>query len=133
MEHENLKRISLDDVKNLPDGTNVYVECIGPNWHLSENELKSWNIKKENGLYYPDGSEISFQYDFNYIAEGMEIACYVGKYGCECCLGEHHLYWKDDKNNAFVDSEGNVLVTVDDKELTFIVRYCPNCGKKFRA
>lgn len=126
-----MKRISLEEVKNLPDGTNVYVECVGPNWHLPENEMKSWNIKKEDGLYYPDGSEISFQYNFDYIAENMEIACYVGTYGCECCLGDKELYWKDHNNNAFVDSKGNVLVTVDGKGLTFIVNYCPACGKKF--
>ena len=68
MEHENLKRISLDDVKNLPDGTNVYVECIGPNWMGPEEEMKSWNIKGKDGLYYSDRSEISFQYDFDNIA-----------------------------------------------------------------
>lgn len=133
MEHENLKRISLDDVKNLPDGTNVYVECIGPNWMGPEEEMKSWNIKGKDGMYYSDRSEISFQYDFDNIAEGMEIACYVGKYGCECCMGDEALYWKNDKNNIFIDSHGNMLINVDDKRLTFKANYCPACGKKFNV
>ena len=94
MEHENLKRISLDDVKNLPDGTNVYVECIGPNWMGPEEEMKSWNIKGKDGMYYSDRSEISFQYDFDYIAEGMEIACYVGNMAVSAVWAMRHCIGK---------------------------------------
>lgn len=51
--------------------------------------------------------------------------------GCDCCQGDEALYWKDNENNAFVDSKGDMLVTVKDKTLRFKVKRCPNCGKEF--
>lgn len=51
--------------------------------------------------------------------------------GCECCIGDEALYWKDNENNAFVDSKGDVLVTVKDHMMRFKVKCCPNCGRKF--
>lgn len=51
--------------------------------------------------------------------------------GCECCVGDEALYWKDDENNAFVDSKGEVFVTVKDHIIRFQVKCCPNCGHKF--
>lgn len=51
--------------------------------------------------------------------------------GCECCIGDEALYWKDNENNAFVDSKGEVLVTVKDHVMRFQVKCCPNCGRKF--
>lgn len=50
---------------------------------------------------------------------------------CECCGGDTPLYWKDKQNNAFIDSTGEVLVTVKDHSLRFKVKNCPNCGRKF--
>lgn len=40
-----MKRMSLDEIKRLPDGTRVWVECVGSEWCLDESDLKSWNIK----------------------------------------------------------------------------------------
>lgn len=51
--------------------------------------------------------------------------------GCNCCLGDETIYWKDDENNAFVDSKGDMLVTVKDKTMRFKVKCCPICGKEF--
>ena len=52
--------------------------------------------------------------------------------GCECCIGDEALYWKDSENNAFVDSNnGEILVTVKDHIMKFQVKCCPNCGRKF--
>lgn len=51
--------------------------------------------------------------------------------GCECCAGDEALYWKDNENNAFVDSKGEIMVTVKDHEMRFRVKCCPNCGRVF--
>ena len=51
--------------------------------------------------------------------------------GCECCIGDEALYWKDDENNSFVDLKGEVLITVKDHIMRFKVKCCPNCGRKF--
>lgn len=51
--------------------------------------------------------------------------------GCECCLGDEPLYWKDNGSNAFVDSKGEILVTVKDRIMRYKVKHCPNCGRKF--
>lgn len=50
---------------------------------------------------------------------------------CDCCQGDEALYWVNDSNNAFVDSKGNILVTVKGMTMQFKVKYCPNCGRKF--
>lgn len=51
--------------------------------------------------------------------------------GCACCQGDEALFWIDGENNAFVDSGGEMLVTVQGKELRFSVICCPSCGMKF--
>lgn len=53
--------------------------------------------------------------------------------GCDCCLGVKPLYWKDNENNAFVDSGGQILATIKDHTARFKVKYCPNCGRMFEA
>lgn len=55
----------------------------------------------------------------------------IGVVGCECCLGDEALFWKDDENNAFVDNRGEILVTVKDHTMRFKVKACPNCGHLF--
>lgn len=50
---------------------------------------------------------------------------------CECCQGDEALYWKDNENNAFVDSKGEMLVTVKGKEMRFKIKCCQNCGREF--
>lgn len=50
---------------------------------------------------------------------------------CEYCEGNEPLYWKNNENNSFVDSKGEILVTVKDHTIRYKVKYCPNCGKKF--
>lgn len=54
-----------------------------------------------------------------------------GKNGCECCSGDESLYYKDGEHSAFVDSIGEVMVTVQDRSMRFQVKHCPNCGKRF--
>lgn len=51
--------------------------------------------------------------------------------GCDCCEGDAAVYWGNDKNNAFVDKNGKMLITVDGKIIEFNVEYCPTCGRKF--
>ena len=125
----NLKRISISEVQALPNGTKVFVELVGSAWLINPKE--SWNIKKDNGLYYEDKDEISFQFDFDYTGNDMEIFCYIGDYGCDRCLGDEAIYWQDNENNVFIDSKGEMMVTVKDKLIRFKTNYCPCCGKKF--
>lgn len=73
-----MKEISLSEARLLPNGTRVYVECTGSNWHIEG--LKSWNIKQEDGLHYEVEDEnhtISFPYDFDYEGANMDIVCYI--------------------------------------------------------
>lgn len=51
--------------------------------------------------------------------------------GCECCGGDMALFWRDKENNAFIDSKGEILVTVRGQEMFFKVHRCPNCGYVF--
>lgn len=49
--------------------------------------------------------------------------------GCNCCQSENALYWKDNENNAFVDSKGGMLVTIKGMTIRYKVKCCPNCGR----
>lgn len=134
MEHENMKRISLKEVQGLSNGTRVFVECIGSEWNLDDKNMKSWNIKQEDGLHYEiEDTEhtISFPYDYDYDNTNMSIVCYVGEYGCKCCIGDEPLQWVDEDNNAFIDSNGKISTAISGKVMSFKVKYCPNCGRKF--
>ncbi len=51
--------------------------------------------------------------------------------GCDFCLGDEAVFWQNSGNNAFIDSQGKMLVTVNGHELQFSVEFCPKCGKKF--
>lgn len=51
-------------------------------------------------------------------------------HGCNCCYGDEALFWKDNENNAFIDSHGEIMVTVKDRTMRFNVSHCPNCGVK---
>ena len=73
-----MRKISLAEVRLLPNGTRVYVECTGSDWHI--DDLKSWNIKQEDGLHYEVEDEnhtISFPYGFDYEGANMNIICYI--------------------------------------------------------
>lgn len=52
-------------------------------------------------------------------------------HGCDCCQGDEALYWKDNENNAFVDSKGEILTTVKGMTMRYKVKCCPSCGKEF--
>lgn len=51
--------------------------------------------------------------------------------GCDCCQSDEALYWADDENNVFVDSKGDMMVTIKGMTMRYKVKCCPNCGKKF--
>lgn len=75
-----MRKISLAEVRLLPNGTRVYVKCVGSEWCLDENTMKSWNIKQEDGLHYEIEDEehtISFPYDHDYEGVNMDIICYI--------------------------------------------------------
>lgn len=50
---------------------------------------------------------------------------------CNYCNGDEAVFWQDDDNNAFVDSKGEMLVTVNGYEVNFDVQCCPMCGRRF--
>ena len=51
--------------------------------------------------------------------------------GCDCCIGDEAIYWKDNENNAFIDSKGEMMVKARDKLIWFNVKFCPSYGRKF--
>lgn len=55
----------------------------------------------------------------------------VSAVGCDFCQGDEALFWRDEKNCAFIDSMGEVEVHVQGKSLSFSVDCCPKCGRRF--
>lgn len=51
--------------------------------------------------------------------------------GCNCCNGDEALFYTDNENCAFIDSNGEIMVVVKGNVMRFKVPYCPNCGKEF--
>ena len=51
--------------------------------------------------------------------------------GCDCCNGDEALFYQNGDSNAFIDSHGNVDVSIDGATMRFSVKYCPNCGREF--
>ena len=64
-------------------------------------------------------------------AAQIAIAALQRQKDCPCCRGDLALFWRDNENNAFVDSRGEVSVFVHDHLIRFSVEYCPHCGRKF--
>lgn len=52
---------------------------------------------------------------------------------CNYCAGDEALHWKDSENNAFIDSDGEILVTVNGVSMNFKVPRCPMCGSIFNV
>lgn len=50
---------------------------------------------------------------------------------CNYCNGDEAVFWKDDMDNAFIDSHGEMLVTANGSTIRFNVARCPMCGRKF--
>lgn len=73
-------KLTLEQVKQLQNGTKVWVDCTGYEWCLDEEKLHSLNIKQDDGLHYPvedEDNTISFPYDFDYTDSNMGIECYL--------------------------------------------------------
>lgn len=51
---------------------------------------------------------------------------------CPYCYGDKALYWEDEAHGAFIDRCGEMLVTIDGKEIRFKVDRCPKCGRVFK-
>ena len=52
---------------------------------------------------------------------------------CPYCHGDKALYWKDDKNNVFIDNKGEMLITIEGQSIHFAVDRCPKCGFAFQS
>ena len=50
---------------------------------------------------------------------------------CNYCYGDEAVFWKNEQNNAFVDSNGEMMVTAKDCIVRFTIDYCPMCGRRF--
>lgn len=53
------------------------------------------------------------------------------EHNCPYCRGDEALFWHDSDKNAFIDSNGNMLITLDGHNVEFQVDYCPKCGRPF--
>lgn len=53
------------------------------------------------------------------------------KTGCDYCAGDEPVIYKDSDNCVFVDSKGELLVSVKGYIMRGHVDYCPKCGRKF--
>lgn len=96
-----MKKISLQQVKNLPNGSRVFVKCIGNKWCLDTSEMSTWNIKQEDGLHYEHETEnhtISFPYDYDYDGTGMSI---------ECLIDDGKIIYEDEFADKFDRSDKN--------------------------
>lgn len=52
---------------------------------------------------------------------------------CNYHDGDEAIYWKDENNNVFIDSRGEMLITAGGIETRLCVKFCPMCGKKFEV
>ncbi len=51
--------------------------------------------------------------------------------GCECCAGDNALFWDNTRGSAFVNREGEIMVTAGANTFCFQAKFCPNCGRQF--
>lgn len=77
--------------------------------------------------------EVEKEKDFEVLAIKSHEICRrkANADGCDCCKGDAALFWLDNENNAFVDNEGEMLITAKDRNIRFKVNFCPNCGREF--
>lgn len=67
-------------------------------------------------------------------AEGIldKIANLKHRTSCPYCEGDEALFHDAEHDiSAFIDSQGNLMVSTGDKSAEFPVKFCPKCGKKF--
>lgn len=50
---------------------------------------------------------------------------------CKFCEGDKALIWRDERNNAFIDSKGEITVINDGHTLHIAAEFCPKCGREF--
>jgi hypothetical protein len=48
-------------------------------------------------------------------------------------MGNEAIFWKDEHNNAFINSNGEMRVTSNWQEIKFTVDRCPKCGRLFKG
>ncbi len=86
-----------------------------------EDKNKLWYKANDDDFFALTGEPVQWFFDDSE-CEAM---------GCECCSADNAVYRKDNDNNAFVDSNGEMLVTINDHSMRFKIKYCPVCGRKF--
>ena len=52
---------------------------------------------------------------------------------CNCCHGDEAIHYQDANNSVFVDSKGEMMVTIAGNTMRFNVERCPKCGHLFGA
>lgn len=108
--------------EETPDGLPIGNDFSMAKWFDSPDELNKW---------VRDHTTLSIEKEEYHIEGHYVIVNDDETHGCYCCLGDENLYWKDEENNAFVDSKGDILVTIKGMTMRYRVKYCPNCGRKF--
>jgi transcriptional regulator with XRE-family HTH domain len=105
---------------------------------ISPNIITDWKagriksyIKYATQIAEFYGVSLDSLYGAGYVQQEKEMTNEMLQLECECCRGDEALYWKNIDNNAFIDNNGEILVTVCGNSLTFTVKKCPNCGREF--
>lgn len=52
---------------------------------------------------------------------------------CDYCCGIKTIYYKDNKNYAFINSKGSMITIAGDKPIRFSIPFCPMCGRRLFA
>lgn len=81
----------------------------------------------ETNFYPSDG-----KWDI-YVFKTNDVPIFELMPSCPYCEGDMAVYWEDDDNYAFIDSEGNLLVAAAGHQMSFGVPRCPMCGKRFKT
>lgn len=53
------------------------------------------------------------------------------KNDCNYCVGDDPIYYKDNDNCAFIDTRGELYMSISGKIARCKVEFCPKCGRKF--
>lgn len=134
MKLKDMKRIPLSKVRELSNGTKVYVEMVGSGWDEKQKGIEGWGVKQDNGLYYDTkGKEnkIKLPYDFKFNKNNRDILFYTAEYGCDHCLRNKAILWEDDETNMFISSKGILSTKIEGKLNKKKIDHCLNCGRRF--
>lgn len=75
-----MQQLSLNQIRALPNGTEVLVELVGEKWKNHRSSFFDLVIKREDGLHFKDKEYtdlVAYDYWFDYNSEDLDILCFV--------------------------------------------------------